>query len=251
MQSTITCRQIGTVTWENKTDYIFDACDSIHVWKIIISENIPAINNMQALLSDDELKRAGRYHQQNDRERFIISRGALRVLLGRYLNLDARAIVFKAGVDKKPFVQNAAETNIHYNTTHSGNYVLIAVGQTPVGIDIENQEPMFQYQGILTHSFSEPEITYIEQAENPLKTFYTLWTRKEALLKATGKGIDDDMKRIPSIDGKHAVAGSLIKSDKDWFANGFEIDECYAGTIAATIEHVKFINLELSGFGIY
>ena len=175
----------------------------------------------------------------------------MRVLLSRYLDLDAKNIVFETGANKKPFVGNDIATSIHYNTTHSGNYVLIAIGQTPVGIDIENQEPMFPYQEILTHSFNRQEISCIEQAESPLKMFYTLWTRKEALLKATGKGIDDDMKLTPCIDGRHVVAKSLIKSDKDWFVNSFEVDKGYTGAIAATTGCIKFINLKLSAAAVY
>ncbi|OCX50254.1 hypothetical protein BEL04_23375 [Mucilaginibacter sp. PPCGB 2223] len=219
---------------------------SVDVWRIAISKNILAVNDMQALLSDDEHQRATRYYQQTDRERFIISRGALRMLLGRYLNTHARAIVFEIGADKKPFVKNGARRDIHYNTAHSGDYILIAIAKEPVGVDVECLEPMFPYQDILRHSFGHDEINCIAGSTDPLKIFYTLWTRKEALLKATGKGIDDDMKHIPCTDGRHSVANSLIRSDNNWLITSFDVDKNYVGALAFGRPGVNFRDLELA-----
>lgn len=239
MQSTITCAEIFNPDWHNGNDCDFNIGQAADVWQISITSNILAINDFLALLSADERARASRYYQQKDRERFIISRGVLRVLLARYLKMQAAEIVFKIGVNKKPFVKSADGTELHYNASHSGDYVLIAIAALPVGVDVENMEPLFPYQEILEHSFNPDEITYIDQSVTQLETFYTLWTRKEALLKATAKGIDDDMKLVPCLDGEHMVSASIIQSSQNWFVSSFNINHSYIGSVATLTGDIK------------
>lgn len=240
MPPIISIGNIEQVDWRNETDCDFTLNSHVHVWQIPLDLNILAINDLAELLSADEHSRAGRYHQQADRERFMISRGALRMILGRYLKTLPANIVFEPGVNKKPFVKNAADISLHYNTSHSGNYVLIAVADTPVGIDVENLEPLFPYWDITEHSFSPPELAVIEQSADKLKTFYTLWTRKEALLKATAKGIDDDIKLIPSTEGEHTAESSIIASTQNWIVNSFEPDINYTCSLASHTSKILF-----------
>jgi 4'-phosphopantetheinyl transferase len=240
MTSNITCADILNINWRDADACDFNMGNTINVWRIAISSNVLAVNDLSELLSADEQARANRYHQQKDRERFIISRGALRILLGLYLKMPPAEIVFETGTSKKPFVRPADLADLHYNTTHSGNYILIGVANTPVGIDIENLEQLFPYQDILEHSFSASEITLINQSVSPLETFYTLWTRKEALLKATAKGIDDDMKHVPCLDGEHTIQNSIIRSNENWFVSSFDVDTDYTGSIATLTKDIKF-----------
>lgn len=240
MHPTIQISDMGQVDWHDESDCNFNLNGAVHVWQIAISLNILAINDFTELLSADERDRAGRYYQQADRERFVISRGALRILLGRYLDIPSADITFENGTNKKPAVKNITDINIHYNTTHSGNYILIAIAATSVGIDIENLEPLFPYTDILEHSFSGHEIAFIDEAAHKLETFYTLWTRKEALLKATAKGIDDDIKQVPCMDGRHNIAHSIIMSDQNWMINSFKLDEAYVCSLAAATNNASF-----------
>jgi len=244
MHSNITCSNILDINWHNGNDCDFNIDGAVNVWQISITSNILAVNDFLELLSADERARASRYYQQKDRERFIISRGVLRVLLGWYLKISATEIVFEIGINKKPFVKSTDDTVLHYNTTHSGDYILIAIAALPVGVDAENMEPLFPYQEILEHSFNPDEIAYINQSDTSIETFYTLWTRKEALLKATAKGIDDNMKFVPCIDGKYNIESSLIGSNQNWFVSSFNINHSYIGSVATLIGDIKFWTFE-------
>jgi len=244
MQSIITCADILNINWHNGSDCNFNTGPAADVWQISITSNILAVNDFFELLSADERARASRYSQQKDRERFIISRGVLRILLGRYLKTPAAEIVFEIGMNKKPFVESIDGSELHYNTSHSGDCILIAIATLPLGVDVENMEPFFPYQDILEHSFNPHEITHINQSDAPLETFYTLWTRKEALLKATAKGIDDDIKLVPCLDGEHRVPGSIIQSTQNWFVSSFNINYSYIGSIATLTQNIKFWTFE-------
>ncbi len=232
----ITCKWIDNPVWEDKASYKLPA--GVDVWRIDIPSQLEHLEHYQRLLSPDEQQRAGRYHHQKDRERFTVSRGILRMLLGSYLDLPAAAIAFGTGPNKKPFIiQNQ---NLHYNTAHSGDRILIAIANAPVGVDIEQMLPDFPYTDLLEHSFSQHEISTIKNTEKPLDTFYVLWTRKEALLKATAKGIDDDLPQIPCMDGEHTAAEEIIGSTQSWMINSFNLTQSCVCSLATTNRQISF-----------
>lgn len=196
-----------------------------------ISSNVLHIEYFEGLLSADEHQRANRYHHQKDKQRFIIARATLRILLGRYLKADAKQIIFEVGHNKKPYVKE--NNNLHYNVSHSGNYILIALSNSELGVDVEQPDPDMNYEEIMHVSYSKPEANHVKASADPLQVFYTLWTRKESLLKATGKGIDDALKFIPSIDDAHATMYNTIGSEKDWIVQSFQINSNHIGSIAS------------------
>jgi len=236
MPVNVTCKWIDVPGWTEAPGYGLP--DDVDVWHIPISSQIQHLDTYRSLLSPDEQQRADRYHHQNDRERFTVSRGALRILLSRYLDLSTTAIEFGIGPNKKPFINQ--NLNLHYNTAHSGDHILIAVANTPVGVDIEQMLLDFPYTDLLEHSFSTHEIACIKNAERPLDTFYAFWTRKEALLKATAKGIDDDMPQIPCTDGDHTITEELIGPVQNWVINTFNYTENCVCSVAAESQAISF-----------
>jgi len=59
------------------------------------------------------------------------------------------------------------------------------------------------------------------------------WTRKEALTKATAKGLDDNLKDIPCLDGPHSVSTAIVPEvETSWRVNSFEVDEDHVGSVA-------------------
>lgn len=83
----------------------------------------------------------------------------------------------------KPYVDDRT----HFNLSHSGRYVVCAFSREDVGIDIEKIKPVEIH--CLEHLFSEREKCEIKQSPNPLKEFFRLWTIKESISKAIGKGL--------------------------------------------------------------
>ena len=234
----VTCSNIDNINWLNKpATYLLQ--NAAHICSITISSSLHLIPFADTLLNEAEHKRANSYYQQKDRERFIVSRVALRQLLGQYTGLQPQDIAFTIGPNKKPFIQNAANP-IHYNVSHSGDKILIAISDHEVGIDVEHIQLDFDYEEIIPTCFSTAEATYIRTSPDPRHTFYRLWTRKEALLKGTAKGVDDDLVSIPCLDGKHEVAFTT----NDWVVKSFEVGEGYVGSVthSAMVKEVNFYN---------
>ena len=197
------------------------------------------------ILSAEEKLKASRFLHDKDRDSYTSRRTALRILLSRYIDIPAAEIEFIAGVNKKPEIK--AELNsIQFNLSHSGDQILIAISDTAVGIDIERIDPDFNFTDILKHSFSEQEIEYIEHADNSRKLFFELWTRKEALAKASSKGLDDDLSKIPCLDGSYTLSTELIGLDGIWHTKSFSIDKEYECSITClTDQKLNFMNFDL------
>ena len=74
--------------------------DEVHVWRVSLEET--HASKLQSLLDDDERMRAARYRFPEHRNRFIVARGALRSILGVYLDTEATALRFSYSDYGKP-----------------------------------------------------------------------------------------------------------------------------------------------------
>ncbi len=228
----IRCDNIENIHWGKLNNDDFALSSNVDIWRLRISSNIVLIDRFGKILSTDEHTRASRYHHQKDTERFLVSRIALRFLVAKYSKIDPGNIEFAVGSNKKPFLRNAGAHDLHYNVSHSGDWILIAFSDAEIGTDIEMIDDVFSYGEILKQNFSGQEISFITEAKNQSENFYLLWTRKEALLKATSKGVDSDLPFVPSLEGSHEVEHGMIGSGKDFFVSSFRIAENYIGSIA-------------------
>src|SRR3954468_14605840 len=157
------------------------ASDEVHVWSVDLDR--PAAH-LAGALSEDELLRAAAFKVADGRRNFVATRGALRILLGRYLNDDPAALRFTAGPQGKPRLDPPQE--LQFNVSHSGGAGLIAVAGTDVGIDVEKIAPRNDLPGLAKRVFTVSEREAISGED---LAFYRHWVAKEAFVKATGRGV--------------------------------------------------------------
>src|SRR5262245_7598148 len=100
---------------------------AVHLWKCNVEENAVSAHEMFRLLSLDERQRAERYRVENARRQFVIARGALRQILGGYLDLSPEALDFGYLEHGKPRLRNENVDGISFNLSHSENICLIAI----------------------------------------------------------------------------------------------------------------------------
>lgn len=162
----------------------------IHVWSLCTRVGKAVGERFEALLGDDEKERAARFHFNHDRQSFIITRGVLRCLLGRYLGMDPSSVQLEYGVQGKPALP--AGTPVEFNVSHSGGWAALAftVG-CPVGIDLELIRPMSDMQSLAERFFCPEETAEILAAPGGERerAFFNCWARKEAFIKALGEGL--------------------------------------------------------------
>jgi 4'-phosphopantetheinyl transferase len=230
---------IENVEWKNNCK--INLTSSVDVWKIKIYSEERLSDLFLQTFNKEETEKAARYRNEEDRQRYIFGRGALRWLLGKYLNRSPDSIQFAIGADKKPLLSKNPGDNLHFNISHSGDLVLIAISNSEVGVDIEKKDPGFSYKEILNSNFSKEEIDLIQNSPDPTETFYLLWTRKESLVKATSKGLTDNLNLISVLDGLFNIGDEIFDSHYSWDIHSFKIEEKYLASVACNM-HTKTIN---------
>ncbi|NYE25975.1 4'-phosphopantetheinyl transferase family protein [Pigmentiphaga litoralis] len=162
---------------------------SIHVFqrKVDLRTTVPDAD--WALLNQEERDRALRYGQHADRMRFVCARAGLRQVLGDVMGLRPGHVVFETSRHGKPQLQVACamDDSLHFNVSHAGEYVLIALStDRDVGVDIERRDPTLDIPELEPHILSDREWR-ADVTQRP--RFFDCWTAKEAVLKAIGIGV--------------------------------------------------------------
>jgi 4'-phosphopantetheinyl transferase len=231
---------IKNIEWKN--NHKINLTSSVDIWKVRISSERKLCDSFLQTFNEEETEKASRYRNEEDKQRYIFGRGALRFLLGKYLNNSSNTIQFAIGADKKPLLNKKPGDDLQFNISHSGDLVLIAISNSEIGVDIEKINPEFSYKDILNSNFSREEIDFIQNSKHPIESFYLLWTRKESLVKATSKGLIDNLNLISVLDGLFNIGEDIFDSPDSWDIHSFKIEEEYFGSIACDM-HTKTINL--------
>ena len=129
------------------------------------------------------------YKSWKERQARIIGKQMLLKLLKDF-DLDLTLADMHYSPANKPYFN----TDFHFSTAHSADMVICTAGIAPLGIDIEFISPIdiHDYRQYLT----DYEWQYIQNATDKLNAFYEIWTKKEALIKALGKGLDLELNTL-------------------------------------------------------
>ncbi len=225
----ITISGLADISWRNEEPELFVG-KQICIYLVAVSDFLDITGRLMNLLSSREKEHAGRFSGSRERNGFIVRRSLLKIIMAKHCGTSASEIVIEDKGGTKPFIK--AFEQIDYSISHSGNYILIAISKEPIGIDIEELLPHFDRNDLLDEQFSEDEKNKVGNAANGTMEFFKYWTRKEALVKGTGKGIDDDLASIPCIDGMNHIDSRFIGSEKDWSVLSFCPADDYYASIA-------------------
>src|SRR6266496_5468872 len=148
-----------------------------------------------ATLSDDERDRSARFRFERDRRRFVVARGALRELLGRYLDTHPGQVRFIYNAFGKPELHpDFGRGGLNFNLAHSGDIALIAIARdADIGVDVECIEGRGEssYADVAQNFFSATEVDALSRVPRDLydQAFFSCWTMKEAYVKGCGAGL--------------------------------------------------------------
>ncbi|MFG2979870.1 4'-phosphopantetheinyl transferase family protein [Streptomyces sp. NPDC048258] len=147
-----------------------------------------------ALLDAGEQERAGRLLRPADRQRYLASHLALRVLLGGYLGLAPERVCLVreecpccGGPHGRPAVAGGA---VHFSLSHSGDVAYLAFAGVPVGVDVEETPGVDAVADVLP-LLHPAEVAELSALPEPARrdALARVWSRKEACLKAEGTGL--------------------------------------------------------------
>ncbi|PYQ56058.1 MAG: 4'-phosphopantetheinyl transferase [Acidobacteria bacterium] len=148
----------------------------------------PAEPRLESTLSADERARGDRFLLPRDGHRFRRGRALLRAILGEYLDEDPARLRIECGGHGKP---RLAGGRCQFNLSHSHDVMLVAVAAACVGVDVERIRPLADPERVAERFFSDAErsaLASVSPRRRP-EAFFRCWTRKEAFVKATGRGL--------------------------------------------------------------
>ena len=160
----------------------------IHVWRLDLAGGCPA--DLERVVSDGDLIRAGRFAFDRDRNRFLRAKYGLRRLLSAYAGMAPRELAIALDGHGKPHLDPAL--GLGFNLSHSGDHGLVAIGRTArIGVDIEEMSAPRNMRTLANRLFTADEVQSLMplDASSLAVAFLTCWTRKEAYLKALGVGL--------------------------------------------------------------
>lgn len=210
----------------------------IRIWLINMDSYFSILPALRNILSPEERKRADRFYKENDTARFIVRRAVLRLLMADELALPPDQIEFITGINGKPHLVNSK--GIHFNCSHSSSFAVIVIANQQIGTDIEYINDDFDYAGIVEYAFSARESDALQCSAKPVRDFFTIWTRKEAFLKAIGTGIGQDINLLNCLDGAQPVPSALTLEQTDWECHTLEVAQDYLLSIASKKPAVPF-----------
>ena len=208
-------------TWGSASAKLSLGRADVHVWRLSLEQTPEQTAASREVLSPDELERADRFLRAEHGSHFAASRGALRVLLGRYLSSEPGGLTFKYGERGKPPLRNPPDSDIQFNLAHSAGLAIHAFSRGRcLGADIEGGDRRVRPEQIARRFFSPREVADLESLPpaDRKQAFLRCWTRKEAYLKAIGSGLSggldgfsmslraDEPARLLAVDGQPGEA---------------------------------------------
>lgn len=162
----------------------------LNIWEIDINDrNIQLADNNKNILSPTELSNMNSFMFKKDYHKYLVAHVVMRLLLARYNNLQPSEINYRYGKYGKPYFSE----NIFFNLSHSHKKIILGLCDKEIGVDIEHKSNI-DYNNLSDLICTEEEKLYINNAANKKDKFYELWTKKEAVLKGLGVGLNKDMK---------------------------------------------------------
>jgi len=175
-------------SWHSPPAKVVLGNEDVHIWYVDLRE-IQRIEDLKKVLAPDELIKAGRRHFKKDRDRYIVTRGILRIMIGDYLSADPCQLQFSYSAYGKPTL---GDSPLHFNLSHSNDVTLYAFTRNrDIGIDVEKIRTDLNTQEITERFFTPKENGFINALPNDKRyeAFFSFWTRKEAYIKGKGQGM--------------------------------------------------------------
>lgn len=176
----------------------------------------------------DRLKR---YAKFKDARRSLVGELLLRIEMMKGFQIKNHEIMFAINEYGKPFLKGFDP--FYFNLSHSGDWIVCAMNDTPLGVDIEKISPIdFQ---IAQRFFAKEEYENLMRKNESMRLnyFFELWTAKESYIKAVGKGFYLPFHSFSINEDGNTLRVDHKEEEEDWFLRQYSIDPEYKMTVCA------------------
>ncbi len=170
----------------------------------------------------------------------MVARGRLRELLGQQLGADPASLAFQYGEHGKPCLSgSAASADLKFNLSHSRGFALLGIcAHRELGVDIEFWRSLRDEEALARRYFAAPELQSFLSLPALQRTegFFNCWTRKEAYIKALGRGLSLPLSGFtvslrPGEDAR-LISGVDMANDRRWNLAAITVfDQCSAAMV--------------------
>lgn len=188
--------------------------EPLRIWRVDLDD----VDDDAAILSHRERERAALFVRPLDGRRFVQAHCALRRILASATAVDAAGIAFAHTNAGKPLLSEPFG-RLDFSLSHCGPIALIAVNEAGrVGVDVEAVRDIDDIDGVAEQVFTPSERATFGRAQpaDRCDLFYDLWTRKEAVLKANGRGFIDDPRTLELGVGPKTDADGVLFAETPW-----------------------------------
>ena len=220
----------------------------LDIYAVKLDKDIEHSMYMKVLstISTEKRRKIDRYKKKEDAQRSLIGELLVRYILCNKFNLLNEDIVFFEDNYGKPYIH--PKFNLNFNISHSAEWIVCAISEYPVGIDIEKILPI--EFSIANHFFSMEEYNaLISQDEGKKLTyFYQLWCAKESYIKAVGKGLSISLDSFTINIYNNLYSIKHNSENSKLYIKECEIDSNYVLVVCSQIEkeinHVQNVHLQ-------
>lgn len=219
----------------------------IEVCCLNIKENLESnkLEELAKYLSNEKYERIKKFYKLEDYKRTLFADILARYMISKTIKKEFTEIIFDYNKYGKPFLRG--EPNVHYNMSHSGDWVVAVIHSSPIGIDIEEIIPIDLRIG--KRFFTDKEYEYImnKNPMNRLEHFYEIWTLKESYIKAVGRGLSIPLNSFNICINDNTISIETENEFKNYNFRQYNIDCNYKMAIC----HVKeAVDEEINIFGL-
>lgn len=217
----------------------------VHLWKKSFDVSPQEMEQCSEVLSAEERARAQRFLVEPPRRAFILTRGTLRLLLGKYLNRAPNDLSFRYTEFGKPLLNESNE--LRFNVSHTDGVALLAFVRGPeLGVDVEKIRPVKDLKDLANRFFSPAErdrLNRIEADDELHAAFFRCWTRKEAYIKGKGEGLSIPLHEF-DVSLEPGETQALIATRPDgaearrWLLRDVRFDPSYVAALAIEVTAV-------------
>lgn len=204
------------------------------------------IESLSAIVSEERRQRAKRFLRREDACRGLVGEALARWCIGKWEPIIPQTIPFTYNEHGKPTVDLPGAP--HFNVSHSGKWVVCAVNDRPIGVDVERIHDIDP--GISKRFFSRQENDDLESLPEAFRKerFFDFWSLKESYIKAIGKGLFCSLGSFTVFLKNAHIEMSADDGLPIMFFKQYEIDPGYKCAVCASHqdlpENVVFVNVE-------
>jgi 4'-phosphopantetheinyl transferase len=212
---------------------------AIALWLCDLEREPASVDAFAACLSAVERTRAMRFGTALLRNRWIVGRATLRLLLGSATGIDPAEIRINRGVRGRP--ELIGPRQLDFNVSHTGGMALIGIAhglrpEARIGVDVERVDRRVNADGLSRKFLTDHERAMLAPlgADERRKVFLRLWTCKEAMSKATGDALSAPFRRldVQLLPGLALLAGPPPYAPAHWRLIAADAGDTLIATVA-------------------